>query len=116
MKKNLFLFPFLLVSSLYAEEITYFEVKDVKSYDVLNIREKADHTSKKISGIAHNAQCVVSYGCGKDITLEAMGNMHEEEIRLFLNQSKENWCYITYQDKVGWVNKKFLKKSTGECK
>ena len=116
MKKNLLLLPFLIISSLYAEKTNYFAIKDVKAWDVLNLREKSDHTSKKISGIPHNAQCVVSYGCGKDITLEAMGNMHEEEIKLFLSQSKENWCYVAYKNNVGWVNKKFLKESTAKCK
>ncbi len=116
MKKNLLLLPFLVISSLYAEDTSYFEVKDVRSNDVLNIREKSDHKSKKISGIPSNAKCVISYGCGKDITLEAMGNMHEDEIKLFLGQSKENWCYVAYQNKIGWVNKKFLKESTAKCK
>lgn len=116
MKKVLLLLPFLLISSLYAEETSYFEIKDVKAWDVLNIREKSDHTSKKVSSIPHNAKCVISYGCGKDISLEAMGNMHEEEIKLFLAQAKEGWCYVAYQNKTGWVNKKFLKESTATCK
>ena len=116
MKKILLLLPFLVISSLYAEGTSYFQVKDVKSNDVLNIREKSDYTSKKISSIPHNAKCVISYGCGKDITFEILGNMQEEEIKLFLAQSKENWCYVAYQTKVGWVNKKFLEESTAKCK
>ncbi len=116
MRKTFLLLPFLVISSLYAGGISYFDVKDVKSNDVLNIREKADHKSKKISGIPYASKCVVSHGCGKDITLDAMKDMHEDEIKLFLAQSKENWCYVIYQNTAGWVNSKFLKESTSECK
>jgi len=107
---------FVLSISLFAQDINYLQVHNVKSYDVLNIREKADHTSKKLSGIPHSEKCVISYGCGKDISLEAMGNMHEQEIKDFLAQSKEKWCYIKHNKTVGWVNSKFLKPSTASCK
>jgi len=116
MKKSLLILPFLILSAVYAEGISYLQVKDVKAWDTLNMREKSDHTSKKISSIPHNAQCVINYGCGKDISLEAMMNMQEEEIKLFLAQAKENWCYISYKDNTGWANKKYLKESTAKCK
>ena len=103
-------------TALFAEGISYWQVNNVRSNDVLNIREKSDHKSAKVSAIPHNAKCVINYGCGKDITLDAMANMQEEEIKLFLDQSKENWCYVAYQNKVGWVNKKYLKESTAKCK
>ncbi len=107
---------FVLSISLFAQNITYLQVHNVKSTDALNIREKADHTSKKLSSIPYTEKCVINYGCGKDITLEAMGNMHEQEIKDFLAQSKENWCYIKYNKTAGWVNNKYLKPSTASCK
>ncbi len=116
MKKTLLILPCLILSSLFAEGTSYVQVSNVKAWDALNIREKANHTSKKISSIPHDEKCVISHGCGKDITLEAMGNMQEDEIKLFLAQAKENWCYVAYENKFGWVNKKYLKANTQACK
>jgi len=116
MKKSLFILPLLILSAVYAEGTSYLQVQNVKAWDTLNMRENADHTSKKISSIPHNAQCVINYGCGKDISLEVMMHMQEEEVKLFLAQAKENWCYVAYKDKLGWVNKKYLKESTAKCK
>ncbi len=110
------LLSFLFLSAVYAEGISYVKVQNVKKWDTLNMREKADHTSKKVSSIPHNEQCVISHGCGKDISLEAMGNMQEDEIKQFLAQSKEGWCYVLYKDTFGWVNKKYLTESAATCK
>ncbi len=110
------LLPFLFLSAVYAEGTSYVQVQNVKKWDALNMREKADHTSKKVSSIPYNEQCVISHGCGKDISLEAMGNMQEDEIKLFLAQAQENWCYVTYKGTFGWVNKKYLSASTATCK
>jgi len=116
MKKSLLLLPFLFLSALYADGTSYVKVHNVKKWDALNIREHANHKSKKVSSIPANEQCVINHGCGKDISLEAMGNMQEEEIKLFLAQSNENWCYVTYKGQSGWVNKKYLKESKATCK
>jgi len=103
-------------ASLFAEGITYFKVQKVKSSDVLNIREKSDYESKKISTIPFNAQCVKSYGCGKDIDLVVMMDMQEEEVAAFLSQAKEEWCYVEQAGTLGWVNNYYLAPSTKECK
>ena len=103
-------------ASLFAEGITYLKVQKVRSNDVLNIREKSTHESKKISSIPFNAQCVKSHGCGKDIDLVSMKDMQEEEIKAFLAQAKEEWCYVEQQGVFGWVNQYYLAPSTKECK
>jgi hypothetical protein len=107
---------FLITSSLYAEQIGFWQVQKVKKNDTLNIREKANHLSKKISSIPYNAQCVINHGCGKDISFEAMTNMQEDEIKVFLSQAKEEWCYVEYNGKSGWSNKYYLKASKANCK
>lgn len=114
--KKLLLLPLLLSSALLAENSNFWQVKKVKSNDVLNIRSKSDHTSKKVSSIPFNETCVKSHGCGKDIDLESMMHMQEEEVRAFLQQAKVDWCFIEYKGIKGWVNKKYLKASTKTCK
>ncbi len=112
--KNLLLVLFIS-SSLFAEGIAYWQIQKVKSNDTLNIRAEATHKSKKITSIPYNAQCVKNHGCGKNIDLESMMNMQEEEIKAFLAQAKEGWCYVEYKGKKGWVNQNYLKESSKEC-
>ena len=114
--KKLLLLPLLISSVLLAENTSFWQVQKVKSNDVLNIRSKSDHTSKKVSIIPFNEACVKSHGCGKDIDLESMMYMQEVEVKAFLEQAKTGWCFIEYKGNRGWVNKKFLKASTKPCK
>jgi len=121
----------LLTSSLFAESIQtqetnqsiqepvkrikFWQVQKVFSWDGLNIRENADYTSKKIGQIPFNATCIVNHGCGKDIDFEAIGHMEEEEIKAFLAQSKEEWCYIDHDGISGWAHSYYLSESNAEC-
>lgn len=116
MKKLLILVSLLITSSLYAEQIGFWQVQKVKKNDSLNIREKASHTSKKVSSIPYSEQCVINHGCGKNIDFETMMNMQEDEIKAFLSQAKEEWCYVEYKGKSGWSNKYYLKASKKACK
>lgn len=114
--KKLLLLPLLLSSVLLADNTTFWQVQKVKSNDTLNIRSKSVYTSKKVSSIPFNETCVKSHGCGKDIDLESMMHMQEEEVKAFLQQAKEGWCFVEYKGNKGWVNKKFLKATTKTCK
>lgn len=116
MKKLLILVSFLITSSLYAEQVSFWQIQKVKKNDSLNIRAQAVHTSKKVSSIPHDAQCVINHGCGKDIDFQAMSDMQEDEIKAFLSQAKEDWCYVEYDGKSGWANKYYLKASRKNCK
>ena len=115
MMKKLLLLAFVLASCALAENITFWQVQKVKSNDALNIRAESTYKSSKLSSIPFNAQCVKSHGCGKDIDLEAMMHMQEDEVKAFLAQAKEGWCFIEYKDTKGWVNQKYLKKSSNKC-
>ena len=114
--KKLLLLPLLLSSALLADNNTFLQVQKVKSNDVLNIRAESSYTSKKVFTIPFNETCVQSHGCGKNIDLEAMMHMQESEVKDFLAQAKEGWCYIEYKENKGWVNKNFLKPSSKPCK
>ncbi len=106
----------LLASSLFAENIAFWKIQKVKSNDSLNMRSKADHKSKKVSSIPYNAQCLKNHGCGKNISFEAMMNMEEEEVKAFLEQAQDEWCYVEYKGISGWVNQYYLSPSKSACK
>ena len=116
MNKFILLLPFVISIAVFAKDISYSQIQNVKSNDVLNMREKSDFKSKKVFSIPYNAQCIVNYGCGKDIAFEALMNMQEDEVKLFLDSANEKWCYVKYQDKIGWVSKRYIKESTVQCK
>lgn len=116
MKHLLPLLTLLITSSLYADQISFWQIQKVKSNDSLNIRAMATHKADKVATIAYNEQCVISHGCGKDIDLDSMMDMTEEQARAFLAQAKDGWCYIEHQGKTGWVNKVYLKESKATCK
>lgn len=115
MKRLLPLLSLLILSSLHAEQINFWQIQKVKSNDTLNIRETATHKANKIASIAYNEQCLKNHGCGKDIDLDSMMDMTEEEARAFLAQADAGWCYIEHQGKTGWVNKTYLKESKAKC-
>lgn len=131
MLTKLFLTLLLLTTASYAQDvnttqetntsvtpkrITFWQVQKVFSWDGLNIRNNADYTSKKVGQIPFDASCIVNHGCGKDIDFVAMGNMEEDEIKAFLGQSKEEWCYIDYDGISGWAHSYYLTESKAQCK
>ena len=113
---RLLILPLLLASSLFAENVSYWQITKVKSNDTLNIRAKATYKSAKVTSIPYNAKCVKNHGCGKDIDFESMMNMQEDEVKTFLAQAKEDYCFVEYKGKIGWANKRYLKASTATCK
>ena len=111
------LFYILLISSaLFAEGVSFWKVQKVRSNDTLNIRSKADHKSDKVSTIPFDEQCLKNHGCGKDLDFESMMSMQEAEVKVFLAQAQDNWCYIEYKGKLGWVSKYYLTPSQSACK
>jgi uncharacterized protein YgiM (DUF1202 family) len=116
MKSLLALFALLFSSSLFANQIDFFQIQKVKKNDSLNIRSLASHTSEKIGSIPFDAQCVKNNGCGKEIRFEALMHMQEDELKAFLAQAEPEWCYVEYEGKMGWVNQHYLEKSASVCK
>lgn len=116
MKSRLALLALLLSSSLFADQIDFFQIQKVKKNDSLNIRSLASHTSEKIGSIPSDAQCVKNNGCGKEIRFEALMPMQEDELKAFLAQADPEWCYVEFEGKTGWVNQYYLEKSSSACK
>lgn len=116
MKPLLPLLALFLSSLLSADQIDFFQIHKVKKNDSLNMRSLATHKSEKVGSIPFNVQCVKNHGCGKDISLDAMMNMEENEVKAFLAQAKPEWCYVEHEGKSGWVNQYYLKESSSVCK
>ncbi|MDF1879842.1 hypothetical protein JHD50_00755 [Sulfurimonas sp. MAG313] len=91
------------------------KIQKVRSWDVLNIRSQSDSESKKLIGIPYKESCVINYGCGKNIDLEAMLDMEEEAVKAFLAQAQDDWCYVEYKGIRGWASKYYLTESTSAC-
>jgi len=113
---KLLLLPLMIASSLLAENVAFWDIQKVKSNDTLNIRAQATYKSEKISSVPYNEKCIINHGCGKNINFEAMMDMQEDEIKAFLDQAKDDWCYIEYKGKKAWAKKHYLKESTSTCK
>ena len=109
------LLPLFLITTLFSDTVEFWEIQKVKSWDVLNIRSEANFTSKKVAGISYKETCLINHGCGQNIDLESMMHMDEEAVKAFLSQAKEDWCYVEYKGKKGWVSKHYLTKSTSTC-
>jgi uncharacterized protein len=73
-------------------ENKYFDVVDVASWDVLNIRAHADYRSSKVGTIPPNGKCIRSLGQSAKV-------------------GKYLWIKVEYQSVTGWVNSHFLKPS-----
>ncbi len=116
MKSLLALLALLLASSLFADQIDFYQIQKVKKNDSLNIRSLASHTSEKVGSIPSDAQCVKNNGCGKEIRFEALMHMQEAELKAFLAQAQPEWCYIEYEGSIGWVNQYYLEKSSSVCR
>ncbi len=71
-------------------EHQWFNVTRVESWDVLNIRSRADYRSAKLGTIPHNGTCVK--------------NLHQTQY-----VGKYLWIKIRYSGVTGWVNSHFLK-------
>ncbi|MBN1997678.1 ankyrin repeat domain-containing protein [candidate division KSB1 bacterium] len=70
-------------------EHEWYDVIQVESWDVLNIRIRADYRSTKVGTIPYNGKCVK--------------NMHQTQ-----TVGKYLWMKIQYNGVTGWVNSHFL--------
>jgi uncharacterized protein YraI len=73
--------------------IGIFSVKGVAASDVLNVREDPAATAPIMFRLAPSTQSVVVHYCGQP------------------PQTHDNWCYISYDGRQGWVNGLFLRNS-----
>ena len=83
----------LLISGVLFAKGDFYKVVNVANDDVLNMREKDHYKSDLVGTLEHNEDCV--------------------EI-VFDNDFR--WVIVKKDDRIGWVNKKFLKKTKSNCK
>ena len=67
----------------------YYRVRDVESWDVLNMREKPDPGSAIVGTIPHDGRCVRNLGQSAQY-------------------KQSTWVRVEYGSAVGWVNSRFL--------
>jgi len=72
----------------------FYDVTNVQSGDTLTLRELPDFKSKKLSQIPHNQRFIIATGNQKKI-------------------KRNTWIELKYNEVVGWVNGRYLKKTQG---
>jgi len=110
----LFLYLALYVSaaSSTADGPDYWQVYDVETGDVLNIRKEANWQSEKIGEIPPDGRCIKNLKCVGGLTYEEFTNLSEAE-KEKIKQERPRWCYIEYKGIKGWVAGRYLRE--GSC-
>jgi len=81
----------LLISQVLLAKGEFYRVVNVANDDVLNMREKDHYKSDLVGTLKPNEDCV-------EMVLDVT-----------------NWVIVKKDNKVGWVNRKFLKQSNSSC-
>lgn len=87
----MFYFFLVIIANIALSEEIYYQVINVESHDVLNIRTQPTHLAKKIGEIPYNESCIQALQCQK------------------------SWCQIYYQYTLGWVNSYYLDFEKSKC-
>jgi len=90
----------------------YWKVRGVASDDVLWIHPTPNYRSERIGQIPYNATCLKNIECTGNISFTEYQRLSPEEKRALKKQSR--WCKVKYQNRVGWVNGKYLIED-GNC-
>ena len=89
----------------------YWEIRNIPSGDVLNIREKPDWKSQKIGEIPPGAMCIKNLGCTGGLTMQEFIEL-SEEAKEQMRKKRPRWCKIDYGGTIGWVSGKYLREGT----
>lgn len=90
----------------------YWQVRDVKKNDVLNVRDKSDFNAPKTGEIPYDAQCVRNMGCKGGLTFNEFTTLSDTEKQQILKQ-RPRWCRVSYRETTGWVDGRYLRE--GVC-
>lgn len=90
----------------------YYSIKNLKKWDVLNIRTNPHYKAVKIGSIPFTGTCIKNLGCEGGLTMEEFNTLSEQEKKAILKK-RPRWCKIKYQETTGWVNAKYLQE--GSC-
>ena len=90
----------------------YWQVHDVASDDVLNIRREANAKAEKVGEIPPDGQCIKNIKCVGGLTMQEFTTLTEAE-KDKIKKERPRWCYIEYYGVKGWVAAQFLRE--GSC-
>lgn len=113
---GLLLFCFLCTNCALADADgpDFWQVRDVASDDVLNIRAQSDWRSDKVGEIPHDGRCIRNLGCVGGLTLQEFTDLSKAEQEK-IKKKRPRWCQIEYQGQSGWVAGRYLQEDEGMC-
>jgi uncharacterized protein YraI len=81
-----------------AREPDYWDIHDVATNDMLNVRSAASPDATLIGQIAPTGTCLKNLGC-----------------RYGIGQQRQRWCRVERSGVVGWVAARYLRASVQPC-
>jgi len=97
------------VSYAEADGPDFWQVRNVASGDVLNIRAEPNGKAVIIGKIPFDGQCLRNLGCKGGLTFEEATTLSKEEKKA-LNKKRPRWCKVEYEGTVGWVAGRYLRE------
>jgi len=90
----------------------YYQVRDVRCDDTLNIRAQPHPDATQLGEIPPDGDCIRNLGCQGGLTYEEFTTLSSEQQA---QRKKENprWCKIEFQGITGWVAGRYL--AEGSC-
>lgn len=98
--------PFSLSVFATADGPDYFQVRNVRSDDVLNMRIKPDWRSKKVGEIPFSGICLKNLGCVGGLTIDESTLPEKEQNKI--RKKRPIWCKVKYKNIVGWVSGRYI--------
>jgi len=109
---NLTLITYSFAIFAQADGPDYWQLRDVKKNDVLNMRDKADFNAPITAEIPYDARCVRNMGCKGGLTFNEFTTFSDTEKQQILKQ-RPRWCRVSYRGETGWVAGRYLRE--GAC-
>jgi hypothetical protein len=109
---NLTLITYSFALFAQADGPDYWQLRDVKKNDVLNMRDKADFNAPITAEIPYDARCVRNMGCKGGLTFNEFTTLSDAEKQQILKQ-RPRWCRVSYREATGWVEGRYLRE--GAC-
>ena len=101
------------LSQAEADGPDYWDITNVASNDVLNIREEASAKTRIMGSLSADKTCLKNLGCEATLSLSEYMALSEQEKKQ--QKNKYHWCKIKYNNLTGWVLNKYIKESSHAC-
>lgn len=109
MKRIIVLVMFFYSTVLFAtaDGPDYWKVDNVTMDDSLNMREKPDWRSKKVTQIPYNSSCLQNLACIGGLTFQESTELSPSE-KIKILKKRPRWCKIKFNNEIGWVSATYL--------